>query len=201
METKTEVYSQSGEQEHILRALEGITGRYLDIGAWNAKTFSNTRALYELGWSGVMIEPSPEPFLSLLRDYGEDERITLVLAAIGPANGLVKFYATADATSTTDTEHYRKWSKICRFYGSFRVPSITLSDITHQFGAFEFVNIDAEGLSAMVFHQLMNSGMLPKCICVEHDEKREDLKDAAGKKGYSCVFENGENLVFALGTV
>jgi Methyltransferase FkbM domain len=66
-------YSQFDEQEHILQALrdvvhaDGSPFRFLDIGAWDPITFSNTRALVELGWSGVMIEPAPGPFLELLR--------------------------------------------------------------------------------------------------------------------------------------
>jgi hypothetical protein len=61
-------YSQFDEQDHILRAIYGIeAGRFLDIGCWDTVTFSNTRALYELGWAGVMIEPSPGPLVEMLR--------------------------------------------------------------------------------------------------------------------------------------
>lgn len=62
------MFSQFQEEAAILTAFEGKTvGRFLEIGAWDPITFSNTRALVELGWSGVMIEPSPGPFLELLR--------------------------------------------------------------------------------------------------------------------------------------
>jgi hypothetical protein len=65
-------YSQFEEQDHILQAVKNITeGRFLDIGCWDAVTFSNTRALFELGWSGVMIEPSPGPFVELMRTCTE----------------------------------------------------------------------------------------------------------------------------------
>jgi hypothetical protein len=88
-------YSQFDEQKHILAAFasgypEGSEAerrakeergpyRFLDIGCWDPITFSNTRALVELGWSGVMIEPAPGPFLELLRcctrcGVGVDER-------------------------------------------------------------------------------------------------------------------------------
>ena len=74
-------YSQFEEQDHILRTFAGLDspGRFLDIGSWDPITFSNTRALVEMGWSGVMIEPSPGPFLEILRcctkcGSGVDER-------------------------------------------------------------------------------------------------------------------------------
>ena len=73
-------YSQYGEDLIILAALPMIweatrlrfpeisqTGTFLDIGAWHPTIFSNTRALIERGWSGVIIEPSPGPFINLMR--------------------------------------------------------------------------------------------------------------------------------------
>jgi FkbM family methyltransferase len=68
-------YSQFSEQDYILQAFPDPnelnsflkTGRFLDIGSWDTVTFSNTRALYELGWAGVMIEPSPGPLVEMLR--------------------------------------------------------------------------------------------------------------------------------------
>jgi len=75
-------YSQFHEQIAILNALNPspeTPGRFLDIGAFDPITFSNTRALVELGWSGVMIEPAPGPMIELLRcctkcGTGVDER-------------------------------------------------------------------------------------------------------------------------------
>jgi hypothetical protein len=74
------MYSQYKEEEAILATFPDKTdGRFLDIGCWDPITFSNTRALVERGWSGVMIEPAPGPFLELLRcctkcGVGIDER-------------------------------------------------------------------------------------------------------------------------------
>jgi hypothetical protein len=90
-------YSQGDEQPHIVAALGGVRpGRFLDIGAFHATQLSNTRALYLLGWSGVMVEPSPEPFLGLLREYGNDPRIQLICGAVGTERTIAKFHATAD---------------------------------------------------------------------------------------------------------
>lgn len=77
-------YSQFEEQTAILKAFGNpeIPRRFLDIGSWDAVTFSNTRALVELGWSGVLIEPAPGPMIELLRscttpgcEVGVDERV------------------------------------------------------------------------------------------------------------------------------
>ena len=61
-------YSQHpDEEEAILQLFGSHVGRALDIGAWVATTFSNTRALYERGWELVLVEPSPGPFIILMR--------------------------------------------------------------------------------------------------------------------------------------
>ena len=62
-QTEMQSYSQYGEDRAIVELFGDHVGRFLDIGAWHPTVFSNTRALFERGWSGVMVEPSPCPFL------------------------------------------------------------------------------------------------------------------------------------------
>ena len=38
---------------------EFFKGTFLDLGAYDGVDLSNTRALTELGWAGVCIEPNP----------------------------------------------------------------------------------------------------------------------------------------------
>lgn len=193
-------YSQYDEEKHILEAVAGHNqGRFMDIGAWHATQFSNTRALYERGWSGVLIEPSPEPFLGLLKEYGEDPRIALIHAAVGFERSLLKFHATADAVSTTDEASYRKWKDAAKFDGVFYTPVVPLEDIVTQFGGdFGFVNFDAEGISVDLFCRFLAIGQRPKCVCVEHDDRIVECVQHAQAAGYRQVHLNGTNVVFAL---
>ncbi len=191
-------YSQFEEEKYILEALKHSTGRFLDIGAYHPKVFSNTRALYERDWSGIMIEPSPMPFDSLLREYGNDERITLICAAVGFETGLVKLYATADAVSTTSEKEHEVWATEGGFYGSFLTPQITLEQISNQFGGFDFINFDAEGISVDLFRRAMDLGWRPRCCCVEIDGRMGELASVATGRGYKIVYANGTNAVMNL---
>jgi FkbM family methyltransferase len=210
------MYSQYDEEKFILAAVTGgmvydprpgddlhelhkpaPPGRYLDIGAWNAKQFSNTRALYELGWSGVMIEPSPACMLGLLDEYGESERITLIQAAVFTEAALLKLHVTDDAVSTLLDAEYGKWKDHAKFRGSMMVPTITLADLVNRYGGFQFVNIDAEGCSADLFLQMLGLGIFPDCVCVEHESRLEELASNATAQGYVMVYANGTNSVFA----
>jgi FkbM family methyltransferase len=193
-------YSQYDEEKYILEAVSHIdTGRFLDIGAWHPTCFSNTRALYEKGWSGVMLEPSPEPMLSLIREYGNDPHIQLVQACVTPGDAakLVKLTITADSVSTTVPSHAAKWQSTGGYYGSILVPTISLNQ-TLGFDHFDFVNIDAEGISADLFVRLVKHFPLRPCacICVEHDDRLDELNHLAALHGYQLRYANGTNAVF-----
>ena len=192
-------YSQDREQIAILkhvaqRQLEG--GRFLDIGAFNAECFSNTRALFELGWSGVMIEPSPACMLGLLDVYGNEPRVTLIQAAIAVDAGLLEMHITDDAVSTSSEAEYLKWKDQAKFRGRMVVPAITLADIANRYGGFDFWSIDAEGQSAELFLQMLTLGIFPGIICVEFDNRLPQLCGAATDSNYKLVFSNQTNAIF-----
>lgn len=190
-------YSQNAEEQYILEACAGIEhGGVLDIGAWDPKIFSNSRALIERGWRAVLIEPSPRPLEALLREYGESERVTIVSACVNLEESLVEMRISADAVSTLSDDVAGRWSKAGAYYGRMFVPQITLARIFNQFGGFDFVNIDAEGVSAELFIELMNTEMLPRCVCVEHDSRHVEIGQAAARRGYTQTYVSQENCVF-----
>jgi hypothetical protein len=175
-----------------------ITKRFLDIGAWDPICFSNTRALFERGWSGVMIEPSPTAMLSLLKEYGNEPRITIVQAAASVENVPQRMWMTADAVSTSDPASYEKNKRDGGFFGQATVMPITWEMINNLYGGFDFVNIDTEGVSVDLFHSMLISGAKPSCTCVEHDGRLTELAAAATKVGYKMTYANGTNAVLCL---
>ena len=191
-------YSQSGEQAAILRSVGDQVGSFLDIGAFSAKDLSNTRALYEKGWSGVLVEPSPGPLKNIIREYGNDERIKIIAGAIGFERKIVRFEASDDGLTTSEPANFKKWQQVGGFYGSFWVPMITLDELLFQFGAFDFVNIDTEGTSAAILKVLLETQMRPRAICVEHDGEMVETVTMATAVGYHLEFLSGENAVLAL---
>lgn len=206
-------YSQFGEQAAILAAfaqaghykgtsmeedpqyVKGHVGQLLDIGAYHATDKSNTRALIELGWGGVLIEPSPGPLLGLVKEYGNSDRITVVGACVALELGLVKLHVTDDAVSTSDEGNFEVWADKGGFYGTMLSPAITLEQISNQFGGFDFCNIDAEGVSVGLFLRMMELQWEPHCICVEHDNRLSEILSAATARGYVATMANGTNVV------
>ncbi len=173
-------------------------GKFLDIGAYHPKVFSNTRALYEAGWSGLMFEPGPRQMLDLIAEYGNEPRITLVAAAVGIEAIEAPLRVTDDATCTLSSEFADAHAE-ANYTGTIVVPVLTLERIFLRWGGdFDFINFDAEGVSADLFMALFEKTQArPKCICVEHDGRLTELADTATRAGYRVTLVNGTNAVFA----
>ncbi len=54
------MYSQNEEEKYILEYFGDKVGTFADIGCNDCQTLSNTRALYELGWKGILVDASPQ---------------------------------------------------------------------------------------------------------------------------------------------
>jgi len=197
------MYSQNNEEEIIVAefARTGVaTGRFLDIGAWDGKGFSNTYRLVELGWRGVCVEPSPTVFPSLIKNLAANPNITLVNAAVSPSQTkLVEWFDSGgDAISTTNPAHKEKWEKGWKVtFTSFWVYTMPMAALFDHFGFdFDFINIDVESTNLEMFRALPWPALkATKVICVEHDCHQLEMSQLASKYGFSALGMNGENLI------
>jgi hypothetical protein len=89
--TDVKSYSQYGEDLVIREIFGDQVGTLLDIGAWNAEIFSNSRALIKQGWKAVLVEGERTAAVHLAEFYGGNENVVVVQAAVTVADqGLVK---------------------------------------------------------------------------------------------------------------
>lgn len=200
------MYSQNNEEEKLQELFANRNnGKFLDIGAYDGKTFSNTLKLAENGWTGVCVEPSPSCFHALLAVHKDRPGVEIVNAAISPGNRpeLVKFYdSNGDAVSSTDAAHKAKWEA---GYGStfheFWVQSLPLAALIHKFGTdWDFVNIDVESTNMALFTALLTTSVRPAVFCIEHDGEADrmlELLNHQSDVAYHEVLRNGENIILA----
>lgn len=192
-------YSQNDEQAFILEHFKGEKGRFLDIGAFDGATFSNTRALAELGWGGVLVEPSPESFLALKRLYRDRPDVTLVNALIGYDWQLVVFHDSPDAVGTANQAHYEKW-KGAGQYQDVMIPETPLAHLLYKLpGPYDFITIDTEGTSLQVLRNLVHlqndlGYIPPKLLCVEVDDF-EEMQLFCRQHGFTIVHRTSENVL------
>lgn len=197
------MYSQNNEEEIILNTVGSLpTGSFLDIGAYDGKTFSNTLALAERGWSGVCVEPCPYNFVRLLELHKDRPTVHLINSAVvGPdsPHGLLRFWDShGDGVGTLLVTHKEKWERgsSVKFQPYWLLP-LPLDRLFTSFGYdFHFVNLDVEGHSADLFLSLP----LPmlgsvRCFCVEHDSRIDEIAKAGAAFGFSVVLTNAENVI------
>jgi FkbM family methyltransferase len=197
-------YSQSGEDIIICRELSPRrTGTFLDIGAFHPFRFSNTRRLYELGFKGVFVEPSPslrEPFD---REYGSDPEVVFLPVCIGEECGVTTLYdADGDATSSTIAEETTKWTAA---YGTrftpIQVEIIDVAELLRRspYRTFDFVNVDTEGTVWQIVKQFDFPALETQVVCLEWNGRDEELYlNYLGEQGYREVHRNAENIIFSL---
>ena len=197
-------YSQGQEEEAILKAFgDKKDGRFLDIGAYDGKTFSNTLALAERGWTGVCVEPSPHAFRRLQETYKGRSDIDLVCVAVDAGNfGIRKFHDTDDLVGSLDEEHVTKWSKQVKDYRDIWVQVVNMSMLLEAFPLpYDFGNIDVEGKNiyvAKAFLELCEKrGHLPKVLCIEHDGNNIELSNRGRALGYASCYLDGNNIILA----
>lgn len=194
-------YSQSDEETFIVGELGDTKGRFLDIGAYNGKTFSNTLRLVELGWGGVLVEPAPGPFQAALALHRGNNEVRLIQAAVAPKGGLMTFRdSRGDAVSTLSEEHAALWSSAVKSWDEFLVPATTPGEIIRQVGAdFDFVSLDVEGTNLAVF-KAIPWGLLAtqklRLVCVEHEGHQDEMERELAQYGFERCYENAENVMF-----
>lgn len=199
------MYSQNNEEQIITDFFQDTVGRFLDIGAYTGKELSNTCRLAELGWSGVLVEPSPLVMPALLQLHGGNNRMHIVNAAVCPdavyeqCDGLSVFFDSGgDAVSTTSIAHKQKWEQGANStFRQFFINPLPLSRLLHQFGTnFDFISIDVESTNwslfcAMPWAELRTTRM----VCVEHDGRHVEMQRMLEPFGFRERAFNGENLI------
>jgi len=206
------MYSQYEEERFILEALKDIPqGRLLDLGASMPTKFSNSRRLIELGWKAVLVDCSPDAIKALATEYtGVWPRVKVVQAAIVPEHAndgeLVNINLTEDFVTTFDRATFDKWKGQVPYYGRMSVIPHTVESLLfgvfreYRVGAmpreaFGFINIDLEGQSVDVFLDVFRSTLRPKCICVEYDDRLNEVLAVASEHFYHPTYKNGTNVV------
>jgi FkbM family methyltransferase len=194
------MYSQNNEEEIILPYFDALKikkGKFLDIGAYDGKTFSNTYALALKGWCGVELEPSPTLFPALKENL-KDFDIQLINKAIGLKDAWgVEFYDCADAVSTFDENHMKLWSTKID-YQKTKVDIISVNTLFKDEVDHDFINLDVEGLNWEIYKELPFDRLTNlKMICVEHNNKIDEMYALIKPFGFEISLINGENVIFS----
>ena|SRR3990167_943519 len=190
-------YSQGGEEAVLLDVLD-VDGRFLDLGAADGVTFSNTAALTDRGWSGVSVECSPRYLVALQ----QRARTLVVAAAVMPSPapaGLRRFADSPDLVGTLDPANEAKWERATKFQALW-LPVVTLEAVlaVHP-GPYQCVSVDLEGQSRAVAGDLRrhcaSADWWPRAVVIEHDGAAAELIEDWSPHGYVCAYRDPNNII------
>ena len=189
-------------------------GLFVEVGAYDGISFSNSSCLADAGWSGILIEPIPA-FAELCRErYRGNQRIEVVHCAAGAEHGEVEI-SVAGPFTTTNAEVMKSygtidWAKRAVSQASqIRVRQRTLdailADSTFKNRPIDVLIVDVEGAEEAVFAGFSLSLKTPKMIIVELSHTHPDLHaisadDAHLQRsiecaGYEVVYKDKINTV------
>lgn len=204
------MHSQNLEEQYILDYFGDDVGTFLDIGANDGITFSNTRALALKGWSGVMVEPSPKAFAQLKELYKGHKNIYCYPYAISDHNGKAMLQESGPLCSAADvglvsTFHAHEVARFSRTvkYEPVEVNTFKWKTFANRLKStrlkdakFDFISMDIEGdeLNVLPDMDLTNT----KMVCIEWNGKPE-LKEQYDYylKDFKVIYTSGENVLYA----
>jgi len=196
-------YSQNNEQDIILQYFGSRKGFFLDIGANDGQTLSNTYALQLQGWSGVLVEPSEEAFNRIKVRYG----LKKFNVAIGTEDGHCTFHEMGNhlnagdvsLLSTIKKTELKRWPGV-EFKERMTEVWTYKTLLKHSpFKFFDFISIDAEGVDYEILEQI--DLKYTDMVCIEHNSNPDLfqlIKEYCNKAGLTKkLLNNLENVIWA----
>lgn len=195
-------YSFGEMEDHILKLCDTEKGFFVDIGAHDGISGSNTKRLEELGWEGICVEPLPRAFEELQKNrtcelqncaIWDKEGTTEFLVVTGYAemlSGIVESY---------DPRHADRIDRELQHFGGTKT-SITVR--TRRFDnvvknpRIDFLSIDTEGSELSILNTINFDKYDIRVICVENNFGDPAFEVFFANRGYRLdkVFSNCDQI-------
>lgn len=201
-------HSQNLEEDVILKYFGDFKGAFLDIGSNDGVTLSNTRALAELGWCGVLIDASPKAYLKLKQNYRDMKTkgcFYMYNYAIGETSGDFELNESGPLMGASDVGLVSTFHQVevDRFkhkvsYEKVLVKKLKWKTFTNRLTIkkFQMLSLDVEGDEIPILQQMDLTDF--KLICVETNgsQSKKSILDEM-LKGFRVIYTSPENLIYA----
>jgi len=195
--------SQAGQDaliEDFFNHNEPRDWTFVDIGAFDGFTMSNTRNLFNKGWGGLCVEPVESSFNKLSHLYKGEESVKCIHSAIGPLGGEDEVEIEIGANLATSRVLYGEKSSDKEYETviAMNINSLLEEEEVYE---FDFLNIDVENLNLEVMLSLDLERYRPKLVVVEYNRNshhKTKMVNHMDEFGYKLWFDNLQDLFFCL---
>ena len=197
-------YSQFEQDKFVYENyFQGKTdGYFVDIGAHDGTTFSNSKFYEELGWTGVCVEPNPKVFKTLQAD----RKCKCVMKAIADRTGTAQFFQIiegADMLSGLADEFNQRGietihANLQDFENGFDYIDVELDlfDNIVDSTTIDFLSLDTEGNELKILQTIDFHKYDIKVITVENNDYDDKFMKFLLPRGYQAVTRLGCDEVY-----
>lgn len=188
-------------------------GQFVEVGAYDGETYSNTSFLADLGWRGLYLEPITEQAAACALRHLRNFRTRMLPVAAAAHDGMIELLVRGPLTTGSPAVaalHDRlAWADAHRHQGRRMVPCRRLGPLLEQAGYpadFDLLVVDVEGAEADVIAGLDLSRWRPRAMIVELHEGNPEheafanesraLRAAIETAGYEVIYADQINTVF-----
>jgi FkbM family methyltransferase len=178
--------SEIGQDKWVIaKMFPGVRdGFFLDVGSGHGTIGSNTKALEELGWTGICVDPFPTHM------EGRTCRMEKVVVS-SAAGQVVKFHTHSGLGGIADT--LGKWKEEAEKSPAVELTTVTLGDVLAGANAppfIHFLSLDIEGAELEALRGVPFDRYRFGAMAIEHNDeepKRSDLLRFLEAQGYRRV--------------
>jgi FkbM family methyltransferase len=166
---KVSFFSQTGEDELILKWLPESYGLYIDIGAGQPVCGSNTYHFYKKGWEGICVDPITDNHRMLKFVRKRDSMIQCLVSTTKGKLSFFEFVPYEYSTTVPTIAEELKVTKGVRFKHVRQLEVLPLSEFAPAMDPRlpTLFSIDVEGADLDVLKSNDWTKTLPRVICVE----------------------------------
>lgn len=204
------MYTQNNEEELILNYFlnKPLEQRcVLDIGANDGRTFSNSLKVIELGWKGILFEPSPKALELLRQLHQNNPNVTIYPFAMTNEDGEFELKESGSILNEGDTslvsslkqEETMKWRNSNIQFNPVTINGMSFSTFLEksEINKFNLITIDVEGFDYDVLSKINLTEVGCEMLIVEFNGKDEELFTSyVNQFGMKLIAKNPENLIF-----
>ncbi len=174
-------------------------GFYIDLGAGDPTIDSVTKSFYEIGWSGINIEPTASAFLKLEEERPRDTNLRV---AVAEHEGAIDFWEIPSTGLSTAVKKFAERHENAGFdVKKISVRTQTLTEICKEFAGntIHFMKIDVEGFEQEVLKSADFENFRPMVILIESTEpnskveSQQDWEEILISSNYFFCYADGLN--------
>lgn len=188
--------SEIGQDKWVAEVMfPGVTdGVFLDVGSGHGQIGSNTRALEDLGWTGICVDPFPVAM--------EGRSCQMIKEVVSNEAGkTVKFHTHDGLGGIADT--LGKWKDEASKAPAVEMTTVTLAEVLERAKApafIHFLSLDIEGAELDALRGIPFDKYRFGAMAIEHNEeepKRGDIIRLLAAHGYQRVHTYKQDDFFA----